>query len=140
MTPELEEEIIKKYPKIFHQEDEISGEVHITCSYFQCGDGWYTLIDMICKHIQYYVDSMIGGLDEEERKYFQVVVREIKEKYGSLRFSVDGGDEYIAGMITMVEAMSGKICEECGNKSEIKTKGWIQNLCQSCYDKINMNK
>jgi hypothetical protein len=59
----------------------------------------------------------------------QVVAMQVKEKFGSLRFYYEGGDEYCSGVAAMAEHMSGKVCEECGAPGTTGGKGWITTLC-----------
>lgn len=59
----------------------------------------------------------------------QVVVIQVKEKFGSLRFYYNGGDEYIRGLVTMAEGMSGRTCEVCGASGKASGSGWIRTLC-----------
>ena len=59
----------------------------------------------------------------------QVTLDQVKEKFGTLRFYYSGGDEYISGMVTMAEAMSGVTCEECGDPGERRGGGWIYTAC-----------
>lgn len=59
----------------------------------------------------------------------QVVAVQVKEKFGTLRFYYNGGDEYISGITTMAEYMSGATCEECGGRGRRRDGGWVQTLC-----------
>ena len=65
----------------------------------------------------------------------QVVVQQVKEKFGTLRFYYQGGDEYIAGLVAMAESMSACTCEQCGVPGTTGGKGWISTLCTSCREK-----
>lgn len=56
-------------------------------------------------------------------------VRQIKEKFGGLRFYYDGGDSHISGMVTMAEVWAGYTCEKCGEKGTHRGGGWIRTLC-----------
>jgi len=60
----------------------------------------------------------------------QVVVAQVKEKFGTLRFYYDGGDEYISGLVRMAESMSGVTCEECGAPGTTNGGGWVRTLCE----------
>lgn len=60
-----------------------------------------------------------------------VVVQQIKEKFGGLRFYYDCGDEHISGMVTMAETWAGRACETCGNKGERRSGGWMRTLCDT---------
>lgn len=58
-----------------------------------------------------------------------VVVAQIKEKFGGLRFYYDGGDEQVSGMVRMAEAWAGAVCEECGKPGKSRNSGWVKTLC-----------
>lgn len=59
----------------------------------------------------------------------QVVVAQIKEKFGGLRFYYDGGDDTIDGMVRMAEAWASVSCEECGAPGVQRPGGWVKTLC-----------
>lgn len=60
----------------------------------------------------------------------QVVVDQVKEKFGSLRFYYHGGDDEVYGMVRMAESMSAVTCEVCGNKGKISGGGWLSCRCE----------
>jgi hypothetical protein len=60
----------------------------------------------------------------------QVILDQVKEKFGTLRFYYTGGDEYISGLVSMAESMSGVTCETCGNPGKSLGRGWITTLCK----------
>jgi hypothetical protein len=60
----------------------------------------------------------------------QVTLDQVKEKFGTLRFYYSGGDEYIAGLVSMAESMSGVTCEECGKPGTRTSGGWIKTACK----------
>lgn len=129
MKRELDAKLVEKYPKIFKDR---YGNMKDTCMCwgFECDDGWYWIIDNLCSTIQSYIDNN-KHLDIQ-----QVVAVQVKEKFGGLRFYVNGGDNYIDGMISLAESLSYKTCEICGSKNNVKqTKGWIKSLCEDCIDK-----
>ena len=65
---------------------------------------------------------------------------QVKEKFGGLRFYIDGGNNYIDGMISLAEDMSYRICEICGTSKNIgQTSGWITTICKDCFDKGRTN-
>lgn len=127
MTDENDAKLVAKYPKLFdHVKD---------CS---CGDGWFDLIDELCTQLQGRADWIIQqkvriepDIDIEE---LQPTVGQIKEKFGTLRASFDNCDCEMRGMIQMAEGMSYHICEDCGNKASVSTKGWIRRLCLPCSE------
>ena len=88
------------------------------CWGIDCGDGWYWLIDRLCAAIQGYVDGKNGEVS-------QVEAAQVKEKFGTLRFYVDGADEHVRSWIQYTEYLSAHICEECGHTegAEANTEG-----------------
>jgi len=93
---------------------------------FECGDGWYNLIDALCSLLDW--DPKTGGKLENPP-----VATQVKEKFGTLRFYVSGANEQQHNYITAFEHMSGKICETCGTTVGVYfTKGWIKATCPDC--------
>lgn len=143
MRKELDEALCAKYPKIFRDR---YADMRTTamCWGFDCGDGWYNIIDSACASIQNHIDYA------EKRRAFeinsgepymprtaqvpQVVASQIKEKYGTLRFYYSGGDSYVSGVIAMAEYMSGMTCEVCGAPGKVLGGGWVRTLCKTHAD------
>jgi hypothetical protein len=147
MTPELDQHIREKYPLIFAERCEMS-----------VGDGWFDIIDMLCANIQNRIDNAaqqrewtikwnedvndpeyvwtkFGPREEREVPELvnQVVARQIKEKFGTLRFYYDGGDDYIRGLEAMAESMTARICEDCGGPGAARStekQRWVRVLCE----------
>lgn len=82
------------------------------------------------------VEEAIEGATYREvyKKIPQVVATQIKEKFGTLRFYYNGGNEYIHGLVAMAEAMSCRTCESCGAPATQTHGGWIKTICQPCQD------
>ena len=55
MKPELDEELCKKYPKIF-RDRHASMMTTAMCWGFECGEGWYSIINHLCSNIQGHID------------------------------------------------------------------------------------
>lgn len=126
MNEKLEESLYKKYPKLFRQKDLPVTETCM-CWNFECGDGWYWIIDNLCSCIQDYIDANDKS---------QVEAVQVKEKFGQLRFYINGADDYVHGMISLAETMSYATCEMCGSTTDIMhTSGWVKTICGACYDK-----
>ena len=132
MKVELQNKLFKKYPKIFGQKDLPMNQTAM-CWGIDTADGWYGLIDELCKQIQWHIDHNLN--DDELVKSVQVEATQVKEKYGTLRFYYQGGDDFIEGLVWMAEGMSGRICEECGAPGKPDDGGWIRTLCHLCRDK-----
>lgn len=56
MTPKLQNQLFKKYPKIFRQKD-LSIRESCMAWGIDVGDGWYNLIDKLCGFLQYHIDE-----------------------------------------------------------------------------------
>ena len=125
MREELEKKLVEKYPKIFAQKD-LPPNQSLMCFGIECGDGWFNLLDALCECIQSYVD---------EGNYHQVEATQIKEKYGTLRFYISGGDDYIWDVVEKAEVESGKICEQCGAPGALRGSSWLFTMCDLCWDK-----
>jgi hypothetical protein len=69
-------------------------------------------------------------LREVEQPVCQVTLDQVKEKFGTLRFYYSGGDDYISGLVSMAESMSGVTCETCGNPGKTVGGGWLTTLCK----------
>jgi hypothetical protein len=107
-----------KYPKMFAKP---YGGVAI-------GEGWWPIIESLCANIQSHTDWW--NKNRETRPVVeQVVVEQIKEKFGGLRFYYSGGDDTVAGMVRMAEAWASHACEECGAPGKSGGQGWIKTLC-----------
>lgn len=74
------------------------------------------------------------GLLPEEQPVHQVVATQIKEKFGTLRFYVNGADEYCYGIINFAESMSGCTCEVCGQLGTLQNEGWMKTRCEKHED------
>ena len=157
MRKELDETLCAKYPLIFRDRHE-NMQVTAMCWGFECGDGWYNIIDILCglltsdyrqaesryesikdkvdqpqwegsKNIitQEKIDETKAKLDEETLKV--PVAVQVKEKFGGLRFYVNGATDKHWSYINFAESMSYRTCEECGAPGKTYTDGWHTTLC-----------
>lgn len=134
MTPEQDELLCKKYPKIFKDR---RGSIRETCMAwgFECGSGWFNIIDTLCGAAQHHIDWKIKKVeDPQEAENLQIVATQVKEKFGGLRFYYMGGDDVIDGIVRMAESISYKTCEHCGVPGKKRDGGWILTLCDSCHE------
>jgi len=65
----LNNTLIKKYPKMFP-----------STFFFECGDGWFWLLDNLCLSIQSYIDSNSKP---------QVSINQVKEKFGCYDYETE---------------------------------------------------
>ena len=113
MRQELDEYLCKVYPKMMVNRNKDMKETCM-CWGFEVGDGWFNIVNQLMGNIQHHLDWK----NRKEEVVPQVTLDQVKEKFGSLRFYITGGDDYIRGMVTMAETMSGVTCEVCGNIGE----------------------
>ena len=143
MDIEKQKELYEAYPDIFVQKD-LPNTRSLMCYGLSCGDGWFDLIETLCENLDSYVSQhnenvdRFKGVDDipewAPREYKSVQAVQVKEKFGGLRFYVEGCDDYVRGLISMAESMSHKICEECGVPGETNKKGWLVTLCGGCRE------
>jgi hypothetical protein len=138
MKQELDEQLCARYPKIF-VDRHADMRTTAMCWGFECGDGWYNILDQLCGNIQSHIDWSIknNAWDvEKDSKNIrsivpQVVAAQVKEKFGSLRFYYDGGDDYIQGLSVMAKSMSMVTCETCGAPGKTRGRGWMYTACDT---------
>lgn len=124
MRKELDEALCAKYPEIFRDRN---GDMRETamCWGFECGDGWYNIIDTLCATI---VNRQYNKIIRKE-ELDQVVATQVKEKFGSLRFYYNGGDDYVDGAVSLAESLSERTCEKCGAPGKSRGQGWYYTAC-----------
>lgn len=89
----------------------------------ECDDGWFGIIQGLCQDLVKAYESC--GKDPNN-----IVVVQVKEKFGELRFYTDilipGADQ----IITAAEEESRETCEVCGAPGTQELyRGWIQTVC-----------
>jgi len=148
MKQELDRLLCEKYPKMMVNRNLPMTETCM-CWGFDCGDGWYNILNQLMGNIQHHIDwkEKQRNWNTEWNKEHpdelrvipesipQVTLDQVKEKFGTLRFYYSGGDDIIDGMVRMAESMSGVTCEGCGNVGERKGGGWVHTYCEPCETK-----
>jgi hypothetical protein len=186
MKQELDKLLCEKYPKMMVNRNKNMQETCM-CWGFECGDGWFNILDQLMGNIQHHIDwkekqhnwainynsiaeagksgnaELFADLVAKEyadkptisADYIrerceemlknplrdvpdlipQVTLDQVKEKFGTLRFYYSGGDDYISGLVSMAESMSGVTCEGCGNPGESRGGGWVHTYCGACEEK-----
>ena len=145
MRQELDKLLCEKYPKLMVNRNKPMIETCM-CWGFECGDGWFNILDRLMGNIQHHIDwkekqrqwaidfnskAAPEAMREVPEIIPQVTLDQVKEKFGTLRFYYSGGDEYISGLVSMAESMSGVTCEECGSPGETKGQGGLVTLCET---------
>ena len=121
MNKENTKYLLEKYPDLYRQHS-LPMTQTCMCWLFECGDGWFKPIDDLSKKIT--------ELDPT------VEATQVKEKFGGLRFYIDGGSDEVHKLIEEAEEESYKTCEKCGTKENVsQTKtGWVKTLCDKCKE------
>lgn len=129
MNKEKTSQLVKRYPELFVRHDwpkRTSG----MCYGFQCGDGWFDIINDLCNCIMEVCERNRIPAPEVEC---------VKEKFAGLRFYLDVPftdpvtDEAVYKFISKIEAHSFYVCEACGRDGELATTGcWVKTLCNQC--------
>ena len=133
MKKEYEAYLLKKFPKLYPSVDITSKNAQHPFELFgfECGDGWFRLILWLSRYLQNYIDRQNDWAEkypDTHPKVDQVVVAQVKEKFGTLRFYTDGGNERTQSAIAFAEYVSGFICETTGKTDDVgyNKKGWIK--------------
>jgi hypothetical protein len=109
-------ELIAKHSKIF-------GDGHFR--YFECGPGWYSIIDEMAEEIQARIDA--SGCE-------QLVANQFKEKFGEVRFYFRGGDDECKDIVSRAVARSNETCDLCGAPGEMGNGGgWVSVRCHEHF-------
>jgi hypothetical protein len=163
MSPDLDKALCETYPLIFADRRGDHKQT-LMCFGFECNDGWYDLLDILCGNIQSHINSAMDSRKwtlehnrkiDEDPAYVgsngdpyhkravpcpieQVRAVQVKEKFGTLRFYCDGSDDTIQGMISIAESMSARLCEECGNRARTRGGSWIRTLCDQHHVKLGL--
>ena len=137
MKQELDKLLCEKYPKMLINRNKPMTETCM-CWGFECGDGWFQILDSLMGNIQHHIDWNNKNFEKGYTQYKQVpqvTLDQVKEKFGTLRFYYTGGDDYISGLVAMAESMSAVTCEQCGNPGTTGGQGWISTLCETHRNK-----
>lgn len=122
MKIELQNYLKKKFPELYSQN--LS---------FDCNNGWFRIILWLSRYLQMYI-SQQNEISKKLPQYYQpvkqIVAIEIKQKFGTLKFNCDGGNEHTNSIISFVEFISGYICETTGKLDNIgyNSKNFIETL------------
>ena len=129
--------LASKYPEFFDTKEDADGKkIPYTRCFSGVGKGWYGLLDKLCEDIREKIKECTTA---------KVIMKisQIKEKFALLRFYTyfehddDRGSETVGAihdLIMKAETESSNICEQCGTRENVETKGpgWITTACEGC--------
>ena len=120
MRPELEDALIKDFPKLFIDTDK---SMYESCMYWGCAinDGWEKILRKVC--------GKLDALGEEGLQFEQ-----IKEKWGLLRIYVNFYTDEVDEILHAAEKESGTVCESCGEPGTFRNSGWYRTFCDTCEE------
>ena len=103
--------------------------------------GWHSIVSALCATIYWHYDwqrKTRARLLEDNPHGHKIPnavefpkIQQVKEKFGGLRFYLDGADDYTNGAITMAESWAARTCEQCGAPGQRRSGGWIRTLCDT---------
>ena len=140
MTDQQQEELAKRWPDLFQK----SGDFE-----FSIGEGWFDIVDILCGFLSHDIETakrrLKYAMENPDAKFKQSiaeleknvadaleklpVLAQVKEKFGTMRFYVDGGTPEMHNYIEFAEAMTSRTCEVCGDRGKSRTGGWVRVLC-----------
>ena len=122
MDNSYENKLFAKYPTIFPGGRKVSPRESLLCFGIETEDGWFRLIDNLCKQLV--------------KASPNVVATQVKEKFGGLRFYVHGSTTKGNKLIEVAEHKSFRTCESCGRKGKnYEQGGWWRVRCTKCREK-----
>ena len=114
MNDKNTEYLVKTYPDLYKFR-----------KYFACNDGWFKIIDDLSAKLTKEIELEGGELH----------CFDVKEKYGTLRYYMDGETPKISVLIDKAEGESAKTCEMCGKQGKLRGTAWVSILCDGCMEK-----
>lgn len=110
--------LINKYPRLYRGVDKPI-KISLMPFGFECGDGWYRIIDKASR--------IISKVDPDAEMV------QVKEKFGGLRMYLDGNNRAL-DIANIAESMSYTVCENCGKPGSVRQGRWVQTLCDGCAE------
>lgn len=87
-----------------------------------------------CTHAQ-GIKAKIFECSCKEFKSWTPRAAQVKEKFGGLRFYMEGSTDEIDKIIRKAESKCWETCEICGTEEDValRTGGWMRTLCLECF-------
>lgn len=103
--------------------------------YYECGKGWYPLIEE--------AQEILNEWNKEHPKDIPLEFMQVKEKFGKLCMYISEYVPEVLEKIHKIESKSLQTCEKCGTTYSVSTEisnGYITTLCNSCRKKYKKTK
>lgn len=135
MRSELAESILKQCP-IIYRGAKLGPDKNLMCFGFECGSGWFEMLILLSKSIEKIASRLKAkGVDDDKLP----LARQVKEKFGGLRYYIQNSNDEINHLIREAEEKSYGICDVCGAAGDLRViegiymtrchehlKGWPQ--------------
>lgn len=130
MRKELDNYLVNKYPNLYRDRHKSMRETAM-CWGFECGDGWFPLIDRLSAKLEAEILEIPISKRELEKlqKNGYYCASQVKEKFGGLRFYMFGDTDSMEKAIGKAEDESIKTCEECGRWGKTRGHSWLYTAC-----------
>lgn len=119
MNRELENNLVGTYPTIYQA---LTPRFSDGCL-FECDDGWYAIIDQLSCRLEAQAHKSL------------LLVLEVKEKLGGLRFRVRGNvTGEVDNWLLSAANLSHRTCERCSHPAQLRghADGRVRTLCPKC--------
>lgn len=138
MKSNLEEKLYNDYPELFYNfKNDSTREITLMFG-VECEDGWYSIIDNVCKELlrKSRIEREKPKTAEEYEESLETFssipkIIQIKEKFGTLRVYLNYETKEQQILLDEAQKLSSKVCEFCGSTKEVKlsSSGWRKTLC-----------
>lgn len=142
--PGLLKRALKHWPFLVHEGSAETDEDYLSYNYWTAwnGHGW----ESIWKRFIIEVGIHYDNLPVKTKEYFSIF--DTKEKYGTLRVSLNGYDDTLFELESILNQLSSVTCACCGKQQYDSkgrnltwiTSGWIMPYCRECLRKNYFNK
>jgi hypothetical protein len=124
MTPEHTTRLFEAFPHLYRGRH-LPLTQNLMSWGFRCEDGWFALLYRLSQQMTDYAAC--------HPAVQAIIVAQVKEKFGTLRFYVDGADDHMHTLIDAAETQSAEICELDGTPGRLRARqGHYQTLCDDC--------
>lgn len=127
ITPEALR-IMRRFPELFGPGPWTTRKTSLGWG-FSCGEGWYPIIERLCTDLAEIV---------RQDRLTTFRVSQVKEKLGSLRFYVRGGNDRTRARILEAEHEAATTCERCGRRpaQTHDIDGLLMTCCVACREVV----
>ena len=119
MIERLSDQLKKEFPDVVIVDD-LNHDSPFALFGFESPNGWFQIL-------YHAFDQMQQRVNEHQAI---VRIRQIKEKYGSLRLYIQTNDDTCKRIADEAEEQSETICEVCGAMGKLDDRGWSKVRCE----------